>query len=89
MQVPVTVLNANTKRETGKKAQDGNIAAAKVGVLLLLDTPDTFDHSRRSSTSACAPCSVVMHAVCKHLQIIITYCKNHHPHVLQLLSVGS
>jgi hypothetical protein len=30
MQVPVTVLNANTKRETGKKAQDGNIAAAKV-----------------------------------------------------------
>lgn len=30
MQVPVTVLNANTKRETGKKAQEGNIAAAKV-----------------------------------------------------------
>jgi hypothetical protein len=38
MQVPVTVLNANTKRETGKKAQEGNIAAAKVrsGVLLVL-----------------------------------------------------
>jgi hypothetical protein len=31
MQMPVTVLNANTKRETGKKAQEGNIAAAKVG----------------------------------------------------------
>ena len=30
MQMPVTVLNANTKRETGKKAQEGNIAAAKV-----------------------------------------------------------
>lgn len=29
MQVPVTVLNANTKRETGKKAQYGNIVAAK------------------------------------------------------------
>mmetsp|Transcript_37015 Transcript_37015/g.82276 ORF Transcript_37015/g.82276 Transcript_37015/m.82276 type:complete len:556 (-) Transcript_37015:500-2167(-) len=29
MQVPVTVLNANTKRETGKKAQLGNIVAAK------------------------------------------------------------
>jgi hypothetical protein len=28
--MPVTVLNANTKRETGKKAQEGNIAAAKV-----------------------------------------------------------
>lgn len=27
--MPVTVLNANTKRETGKKAQEGNIAAAK------------------------------------------------------------
>jgi hypothetical protein len=30
MQVPVTVLNASTKREQGKKAQLGNIAAAKV-----------------------------------------------------------
>jgi T-complex protein 1 subunit gamma len=30
MQLPVTVLNANTKREQGKKAQLGNIAAAKV-----------------------------------------------------------
>ncbi len=31
MQVPVAaVLNANTKRDTGKKAQHGNIAAAKV-----------------------------------------------------------
>eukprot|EP00877_Chromochloris_zofingiensis_P011116 jgi/Chrzof1/6258/Cz17g17210.t1 len=29
MQVPMTILNANTKRETGKKAQLGNIAAAK------------------------------------------------------------
>uniref|UniRef100_A0A383VCQ3 T-complex protein 1 subunit gamma n=1 Tax=Tetradesmus obliquus TaxID=3088 RepID=A0A383VCQ3_TETOB len=29
MQVPVTVLNANTKREQGRKAQVGNIAAAK------------------------------------------------------------
>jgi hypothetical protein len=40
MQVPVTVLNANTKRETGKKAQEGNIAAAKVrsGVLLVHPT---------------------------------------------------
>jgi len=26
----VHVVNANTKRETGKKAQQGNIAAAKV-----------------------------------------------------------
>jgi hypothetical protein len=30
MQLPVTVLNANTKRETGKKAQFANITAAKV-----------------------------------------------------------
>ncbi|GFH27848.1 T-complex protein 1 subunit gamma, partial [Haematococcus lacustris] len=29
MQLPVTVLNANTKREQGRKAQLGNIAAAK------------------------------------------------------------
>lgn len=29
MQMPVTVLNANTKREQGRKAQLGNIAAAK------------------------------------------------------------
>eukprot|EP00879_Flechtneria_rotunda_P011888 GHRR01012417.1.p1 GENE.GHRR01012417.1~~GHRR01012417.1.p1 ORF type:complete len:497 (+),score=138.29 GHRR01012417.1:206-1696(+) len=29
MQVPVTVLNASTKREQGRKAQVGNIAAAK------------------------------------------------------------
>ncbi|GLC36676.1 T-complex protein 1 subunit gamma [Pleodorina starrii] len=29
MQLPVTVLNASTKRETGKKAQFANIAAAK------------------------------------------------------------
>ncbi|GLI66433.1 hypothetical protein VaNZ11_010231 [Volvox africanus] len=29
MQVPVTVLNASTKRETGKRAQFANIAAAK------------------------------------------------------------
>jgi T-complex protein 1 subunit gamma len=34
MQVPVAaVLNANTKRDTGKKAQYGNIAAAKVSTL--------------------------------------------------------
>ena len=32
MQLPVHVLNANTKRDTGKKAQLGNIAAAKVGM---------------------------------------------------------
>jgi len=31
MQLPVTVLNASTKRDTGKKAQLGNIQAAKVG----------------------------------------------------------
>jgi hypothetical protein len=30
MQLPVTVLNAGTKREQGKKAQMGNINAAKV-----------------------------------------------------------
>jgi hypothetical protein len=29
MQMPVTILNANTKREQGRKAQLGNIAAAK------------------------------------------------------------
>ena len=29
MQMPVTILNTNTKRETGKKAQFANIAAAK------------------------------------------------------------
>ena len=32
MQAPVTVLQANTKRDTGKKAQVGNIMAAKVRV---------------------------------------------------------
>lgn len=30
MQAPVTVLQANTKRDTGKKAQYGNIMAGKV-----------------------------------------------------------
>lgn len=35
MQVPVTVLNASTKREQGRKAQVGNIAAAKVCLLSL------------------------------------------------------
>ena len=30
MQAPITVLQANTKRDTGKKAQLGNIMAAKV-----------------------------------------------------------
>jgi hypothetical protein len=30
MQAPVAVLQANTKRDTGKKAQYGNIMAAKV-----------------------------------------------------------
>lgn len=29
MQMPVQILNASTKRETGKKAQFANIAAAK------------------------------------------------------------
>eukprot|EP00798_Chlamydomonas_sp_ICE-L_P016607 gene16607-22849_t len=29
MQMPITVLNSQTKRETGRKAQAGNIAAAK------------------------------------------------------------
>jgi hypothetical protein len=33
MQLPVTVLNASTKRDTGKKAQLGNITAAKVSML--------------------------------------------------------
>ncbi len=33
MQAPVMVLNQNTKRETGKAAQLGNIAAAKVNNL--------------------------------------------------------
>ena len=32
MQLPVTVLNANTKREQGRKAQVGNIMAAKASV---------------------------------------------------------
>jgi hypothetical protein len=31
MQAPVTVLQTNTKRDTGKKAQYGNIMAGKVG----------------------------------------------------------
>lgn len=31
MQMPVTILNTNTKRDQGKKAQLGNITAAKVG----------------------------------------------------------
>ena len=30
MQAPMSVMSASTKRETGKKAQLGNIAAAKV-----------------------------------------------------------
>ena len=33
MQAPVTVLQANTKRDMGKKAQMGNIMAGKVRVL--------------------------------------------------------
>ena len=34
MQAPVMVLNANTKRETGKVAQLNNIQAAKVTTLI-------------------------------------------------------
>lgn len=35
MQAPVGVLAGNTKRDTGKKAQSGNIMAAKVQLLYL------------------------------------------------------
>ena len=41
MQAPVMVMNTNTKRETGRKAQLTNIQAAKVPF-----------HSRRPSSSA-------------------------------------
>lgn len=34
-QAPVLVLNTNTKRETGREAQHGNIMAAKVYLFML------------------------------------------------------
>ena len=34
MQAPITVLQANTKRDIGRKAQLGNIMAGKVGLFL-------------------------------------------------------
>jgi hypothetical protein len=42
MQAPVTVLQANTKRDTGKKAQLGNIMAAKVRFPTLFEGHWTF-----------------------------------------------
>jgi len=38
MKMPVTVMKASTKRESGKKAQIGNIMAAKVNSSL--SSPD-------------------------------------------------
>lgn len=34
MQTPVMVMNTNSKRETGRKAQLANIQAAKVTILV-------------------------------------------------------
>lgn len=36
MQAPITVLQANTKRDIGRKAQLGNIMAGKVGLFIRL-----------------------------------------------------
>lgn len=38
----MAVLTANTKRETGKKAQSGNIMAAKVNLTAFLHLPVCF-----------------------------------------------
>jgi hypothetical protein len=46
MATPMTVLTANTRRETGKKAQFGNIMAAKV----TLDMAADLDLGIHSST---------------------------------------
>lgn len=35
MQSPVIVVNTNTERESGRKAQLANIVAAKVGVVVV------------------------------------------------------
>lgn len=52
--LPVTVLNANTKRDQGKKAQLGNIMAAKVSSGAR--GPGRFAIRRQSCTGAiCVP----------------------------------
>jgi hypothetical protein len=68
MQAPVTVLQTNTKRDTGKKAQVGNIMAAKVrrrcappefAGAIPPDRPAGFDpigDLRPSSPRPCAAC---------------------------------
>lgn len=65
MQVPVAaVLNANTKRDTGKKAQFGNIAAAKVQRTIHCSDKDTSGCSR----SGCSKHNAVGSPCCRPLQ---------------------
>ena len=57
MQLPVTVLNANTKRDQGKKAQLGNITAAKV---LERGVFQRVPHRKRAPwPHASSPCSLL------------------------------
>lgn len=51
MQAPVHVLTTTAKRESGKKAQFGNIAAAKVGAREgggdgVVDAVDDYAHAQ-------------------------------------------
>ena len=46
MQAPITVLQANTKRDIGRKAQLGNIMAGKVGLFVRLWAHFYIMHSK-------------------------------------------
>jgi hypothetical protein len=55
MQAPITVLQANTKRDTGKKAQVGNIMAAKVRVHVVKRLKTTKNKENSTPLPPAAP----------------------------------
>jgi len=71
MQAPITVLQANTKRDIGRKAQLGNIMAGKVGSFLhyylcsmhrqICARHDLFIEDEIRTKSACNTVERIMH----------------------------
>lgn len=64
MQAPVTVLQANTKRDTGKKAQLGNIMAAKVRCPTLFESQWSFWLTSILITLFCSQISIASVSRC-------------------------
>eukprot|EP00983_Pelagomonas_calceolata_P098405 1158344-Pelagomonas_calceolata.AAC.14 len=79
MQLPVTVLNANTKREQGRKAQLANIMAAKVPFLLGWEREGRGGQGRELSLCVyvCAPPGTLTPACL--LTPATSGCRGHHP----------